>query len=119
MVNGSQRPLIRSVLMRRPRFDANRKFYATIGGRIAKARTGRQMTQEALAIKASLTRTSIINIEKGRQQILVHTLVDIAQALQIPVNDLVADTNDVDMHLRDKTRKGVEWVKSLTKDLKR
>jgi DNA-binding XRE family transcriptional regulator len=67
--------------MRRPRFDANRKFYAAVGGRIAKARTGR-MTQEALAGRTSLTRTSIINIEKGRQQILVHTLVDIAQALQ-------------------------------------
>jgi transcriptional regulator with XRE-family HTH domain len=105
--------------MRRPRFDANRNFYAAIGGRIAKARTGRQMTQEALAIKASLTRTSIINIEKGRQQILVHTLVDIAQALQISIGDLIADTNNVDMLLRDKTRKGIEWVKSSTIDLKR
>jgi transcriptional regulator with XRE-family HTH domain len=104
--------------MRRPRFDGNRKFYAVVGGRIAKARSGR-MTQEALAAKTSLTRTSIINIEKGRQQILVHTLVDIAQALQIPITDLVPDTDNVEMLLRDKTRKGVEWVKSSTLDLKR
>jgi transcriptional regulator with XRE-family HTH domain len=104
--------------MRRPRFDGNRKFYAAVGSRIAKARTGR-MTQEALAGKTSLTRTSIINIEKGRQQILVHTLVDIAQALQVPITDLVPDTDNVEMLLRDKTRKGVEWVKSSTLDLKR
>jgi len=103
--------------MRRPRFDANRKFYAAVGGRIAKARIGR-MTQEALATKTSLTRTSIINIEKGRQQILVHTLVDIAHALQVPISDLVPDTNNVEMLLRDKTRKGVEWVKSSTMNLK-
>jgi transcriptional regulator with XRE-family HTH domain len=104
--------------MRRRRFDGNRKFYAAVGGRIAKARTGR-MTQEALAGKTSLTRTSIINIEKGRQQILVHTLLDIAQALQVPITELVPDTDNVEMLLRDKTRKGVEWVKSSTLDLKR
>jgi transcriptional regulator with XRE-family HTH domain len=104
--------------MRRPRFDANRKFYAAVGGRIAKSRTGR-MTQEALAGKTSLTRTSIINIEKGRQQILVHTLVDIAQALQIPLTVLIPDTGTVEMLLRDKTQKGVDWVKSATIDLKR
>jgi transcriptional regulator with XRE-family HTH domain len=104
--------------MRRPRFDGNRKFYAAVGGRIAKARCGR-MTQEALAAKTSLTRTSIINIEKGRQQILVHTLVDIAQALQVPITDFVPDTDNVEMLLRDKTQKGVEWVKSSTLDLKR
>lgn len=104
--------------MRRPRFEGNRKFYAAVGGRIAKARTGR-MTQEALASKTSLTRTSIINIEKGRQQILVHTLVDIAQALEVPMADLVPDTDDFELLLRDKTRKGVEWVKSSTMGLKR
>jgi transcriptional regulator with XRE-family HTH domain len=104
--------------MRRPRFDANRKFYAAVGGRVAKARTGR-MTQEALAGKTSLTRTSIINIEKGRQQILVHTLVDIAQALQVPLTDLIPNTGTVELLLRDKTQKGVDWVKSSTIDLKR
>jgi transcriptional regulator with XRE-family HTH domain len=104
--------------MRRPRFDANRKFYAAIGGRIAKARTGR-MTQEALAGKTSLTRTSIINIEKGRQQILVHTLVDIAQVLHVPLTELIPDTDSVEALLRDKTQKGVDWVKSSTIDLKR
>lgn len=104
--------------MRRPRFDGNRKFYAAVGARIAKARAGR-MTQDALASKTSLTRTSIINIEKGRQQILVHTLVDISQALQVPMTDLVPDMDDVEMLLRDKTRKGVAWVKSSTIDLKR
>jgi transcriptional regulator with XRE-family HTH domain len=104
--------------MRRPRFDGNRKFYAVVGDRIAKARAGR-MTQEALAGKTSLTRTSIINIEKGRQQVLVHTLVDIAQALQVSITELVPDTDNVEMLLRDKTRKGVEWVKSSAIDLKR
>lgn len=104
--------------MRRPRFDGNRSFYAAVGRQIAKIRAGR-LTQEALATKASLTRTSIINIEKGRQQILLHTLVDISRALQVSVSDLIPNTEDLEIALRDKPQRGVEWIKSSTKELKR
>jgi transcriptional regulator with XRE-family HTH domain len=76
--------------VKRSRFEGNRTFYAAVGRRIAKARTGR-LTQEALAEKATLTRTAIVNIEKGRQQILLHTVVEIAQALAIPITDLLPD----------------------------
>ena len=74
--------------MKRSRFEGNKPFYAAVGRRIAKARIGR-LTQEALARKATLTRTAIVNIEKGRQQILLHTVVEIAQALAIPITDLL------------------------------
>src|SRR6516164_11463063 len=99
--------------MRRARFEENRDFYAAVGQRIAKARDGR-LTQEALAKKTALSRTSIVNIEKGRQQILLHTLVDIAQALQMPVAQLIPDTDSLEMLLRDKPQKGVEWIKTST-----
>ena len=94
------------------------KFYAAVGRRIAKARAG-AVTQEALAKKTSLTRTSIINIEKGRQQILLHTLVGIAQVLHVPLTDLIPDSDSLETLLHDKTRKGVAWVRSSTSDLKR
>jgi len=103
--------------MRRPRSDKNRNFYAAVGRQIARFRDGR-LTQEALARKASLTRTSIINIEKGRQQILLHTLVDISRALQVPISDLIPNTDDLEIALRDKPRKGVDWIKSSAKELK-
>jgi transcriptional regulator with XRE-family HTH domain len=74
--------------VKRSRFEGNKPFYAAVGRRIAKARIGR-LTQEALAQKATLTRTAIVNIEKGRQQILLHTVVEIAQALAIPITDLL------------------------------
>jgi transcriptional regulator with XRE-family HTH domain len=104
--------------MRRPRFEENREFYAAVGRRIPKARTG-SLTQEALATKTALTRTSIINIEKGRQQILLHTLVGIAQALRVPLTDLIPDSDSIEVLLRDKTRKGVDWVRNSTSDFKR
>lgn len=74
--------------MKRSRFEGNKPFYAAVGRRIAKARAGR-LTQEALAQRATLSRTAIINIEKGRQQILLHTVVEIAQALAIPITELL------------------------------
>jgi integrase len=46
------------------------------------ARVGR-LTLGALAQEAALTRTAIVNIEKGRQQILLHTVVEITLALAI------------------------------------
>jgi transcriptional regulator with XRE-family HTH domain len=104
--------------MRRPRFGENRDFYAAVGRRISKARAG-SLTQEALAKKTALTRTSIINIEKGRQQILLHTLVGIAQALRVPLTDLIPDTESLETLLRDKPRKGVDWIRSSTGDFKR
>ncbi len=104
--------------MRRPRFEENREFYVAVGRRIAKARAG-SVTQETLAKKTSLTRTSIINIEKGRQQILLHTLVGIAQVLRVPLTDLIPDSDSLETLLRDKTRKGVAWIRSSTSDLKR
>jgi DNA-binding XRE family transcriptional regulator len=104
--------------MKRRRFEENREFYAAVGQRIAKARIG-QLTQEALAKKATLTRTSIVNIEKGRQQILLHTLVDIAQALKMPVAELIPDIDpNIEMMLRDKPAEGLEWIKSATTKIK-
>src|SRR5262249_45024745 len=103
--------------MRRPRFQENRSFYAALGREIAQARSG-HLTQDALAKKAGLTRTSIINIEKGRQQVLVHTLVDIAHALEVSVVDLLLATNDPEVSLRDKSKKGRDWIKKSIDALK-
>ena len=97
--------------MRHARPQKNRDFYAAVGQQIAKNRVGR-LTQEVLGKKAGLTRTSIINIEKGRQQILLHTLVDIARALQVPISTLIPDVTNLEMMLRDQPKKAVEWIKS-------
>jgi len=100
--------------MRRPRFAENRNFYLAVGRRIAARRDGR-VTQEALALKAKLTRTSIINIEKGRQQILLHTLVDIANALQVSPIELIPEIDSIDTLLRDRPQKAVDWIKASTR----
>jgi transcriptional regulator with XRE-family HTH domain len=64
-------------------------FYRDIGRVILRVREERGLTQEALAALVSLTRTSVTNIEKGRQRFLVHTLVDFARALGVQPSDLL------------------------------
>jgi len=64
--------------------------YADIGKRIAAARLASGMTQEELGKAISLSRTSITNIEGGRQKILVHTLFHIATVLHVDVRELLS-----------------------------
>ena len=99
--------------MPRSRYETNKSFYVSVGQQIAKLRQPR-MTQEELAKILSLTRTAVINIEKGRQQILVHTLLDIARALDVSALELLPPKHDINALLRDKSAKGREWVISAT-----
>lgn len=46
-------------------------------------------TQQQLADAAGLTRPSIVNIERGRQKVMLHSLYSMAAALRVPVSDLL------------------------------
>lgn len=62
-----------------------------------------------------LTRTSITNVEQGRQKFLLHTLVDIAMALQVepagllPVPTAVSSLDDA---LKDRPAAEKKWILS-------
>ena len=64
-------------------------LYARIGRAIHEARRQHGLTQAELSSAVGLTRTSISNIEKGRQKILLHTFFEIARALGIDPAQLV------------------------------
>jgi DNA-binding XRE family transcriptional regulator len=74
------------------------------------------MTQDSLAKSVSLTRTSITNIEKGRQKILLHTLADIAAALSVNPADLIPVPDEqslrFDRMLKNLPATEQNWVKS-------
>jgi DNA-binding XRE family transcriptional regulator len=99
--------------------DDHRPFYEEVGRRIREARLRRKpkLTQQALAKQVGLTRTSITNVEKGRQKFLLHTLTDIARALQVDPASLLpvaaAEPNrHLDKALKDRTRTEKVWIKS-------
>ena len=66
-------------------------FYSGLGLRILETRRMRGLTQEKLAaaLDPPSTRSSIANIESGKQRVLAHTLLQLAQALQVTVSDLM------------------------------
>ena len=91
---------------------SNQTFYRELGRRIKDARKKSCLTQEALATKISLTRTTVTNIEKGRQQLLVHTLVDIAEALNVAPDTLLPESKapSIDKLLTAETPQAQEWI---------
>jgi transcriptional regulator with XRE-family HTH domain len=64
-------------------------LYRAIGKLVRLARERAALTQEQLAARVGLTRTSITNIERGRQKIQVHTLCAIAEAVGVPCSALL------------------------------
>lgn len=69
--------------------------YPAVGAAIARRRRELGLSQAALASAIGLTRTSISNIEKGRQKMLLHTFLDIATALAVPPEKLLVVTPSV------------------------
>jgi transcriptional regulator with XRE-family HTH domain len=67
------------------------ELYRGIGIRIRQERERRGWTQGELADRVGLGRTSMTNIEGGRQRLLVHQLWRIARALSIQARDLLPD----------------------------
>lgn len=59
------------------------------GRNLYNARDRKGLTQEKLAQLANLKRTSVTNIEKGRQSISLPALYDLAHALDMEVHDLL------------------------------
>lgn len=99
--------------------DNHQAFYQEVGRRIRDARKRRKppLTQEALGKLVSLTRTSITNVEKGRQKFLLHTLADIATALNVePAMLLPPSKGTVDQQLdealKNRPKAEKEWIKS-------
>jgi transcriptional regulator with XRE-family HTH domain len=64
-------------------------FYARVGKLIREARKRRGVTQEGLATLVSLSRTSLTNIERGRQKVQLHTLCRLAASLELTPDSLL------------------------------
>jgi DNA-binding XRE family transcriptional regulator len=69
----------------------NDPFYEAVGKHIHGFRVTRGLTQGELGLRLGppVTRASIANLENGRQRLLLHTAVQIAQILGCDLRDLL------------------------------
>jgi transcriptional regulator with XRE-family HTH domain len=71
------------------------------------------VTQEELARRVQLSRASITNIEKGRQRVLLHQLIEIADALDAKPSELMpSQQSQSDATMREDVARVVEMLKS-------
>ncbi len=95
----------------------SKSFYIELGQNVRMKREQIGLTQEALASQVALTRTSITNIEKGRQKLLLHTFVDLAHALNIEPSLLLpaitsGSKERFDAKLKEYSTSQQEWIKT-------
>ncbi len=77
------------------------KLNKHIGKRISELRQGVGLSQEGLSILAGISRTSIVNIEKGRHQPSLQTLYSIIQHLETDITSVLPSI-DAYQQMKDK-----------------
>jgi transcriptional regulator with XRE-family HTH domain len=92
-------------------------FYKDLGHRVRRARESQRLTQDELATRLSLKRTSITNIEGGRQQLLAHTLIQLADVLGVALEALLPARADAQRSLAEVLQHRSEheqrWIRAV------
>jgi len=70
-------------------------LYAEFGNRLAAARKRRRLSQAALGTLTGFSRTSITNIERGRQAVQLHHLYTFASVLGVLVEELCPKQTEI------------------------
>jgi transcriptional regulator with XRE-family HTH domain len=95
------------------------RFYVQLGRRIRAARTKAQLRQDQLGQSLGLSRTSVTNIEQGRQRLQVHHLALVSEALRVPIAELVDGltaeprTTDLPEEAKQLDPAAREWVRRV------
>ncbi len=97
------------------------RFYIEIGRRVRTARTS--ITQADLARALDLTRSSVANLEAGRQRIPLHTFLRLAEALGVEPSDLLpglasrSTGSVVDVDISDEPESTQEFIRGALASL--
>lgn len=102
-------------------------FYSAVGSKVRSARAGRGMSQGMLAQQIGFTRSSVANLEAGRQRIALHLFVRIARALDLEPAALLPEgafsaggsevLEELDEHLADTPETTREFVRGAVAQL--
>ena len=73
-------------------FAMEDEYYRRFGHSLRRVRKAAGLSQEDLAGAIGLTRTSVSNIENGRQKVLLHAFEKILRVLNVQPSDLLPET---------------------------
>lgn len=81
--------------VRLPEVDDSKldQFYVDMGKKIRAARDNAEMSQSKLARIIGFNRSSVANLEAGRQRVALHLFILIAEALHVEFTTLVPDVH--------------------------
>jgi transcriptional regulator with XRE-family HTH domain len=71
------------------------RLYKAVGERVRVARKGVDVTQDTLARLIGSARTSITNLELGKQHVPLHQLLAIADVLKVDLRELIPTVADL------------------------
>ena len=96
-------------------------FYSTFGKMLGETRRKRGISQEMLADELGLSRTTITNIEKGRQPVQLHTIYLIARLLSIDIKELLPSPTVMDLpnEVGELSVSRSEWLEQMNVKLPR
>lgn len=100
--------------------ETKKKLHMLVGSRIREARSGK-LSQEQLATKVNLKRTTITSLEKGHHRVALDTLWNIASILNLKLPELLPQPEEVNLTLKEIARMTLspaerKWYEALRKD---
>ena len=84
--------------------ETRKKLHMLIGSKVREARTGKY-SQEKLAEKINLKRTTITSIEKGNHRVALDTLWNIANILNLKLPELLPQPEEVNLTFAEIARR--------------
>jgi transcriptional regulator with XRE-family HTH domain len=96
----------------------NPKLFEIIGLKIKNFRENKKISQTELGDTVGLTRSSVANIESGRQKVQIDTLYNIAQTLEVEIQDLLPklvelNTQFLDINYNNLQEDEIDWLKKV------
>jgi transcriptional regulator with XRE-family HTH domain len=69
---------------------------AAFGARLRRARRSKDISQEELAVLVGLSRVTVATIEAGGQNVQLQHVFRFAQALDVPIDELIPSVQEID-----------------------
>lgn len=93
---------------------------AVIGKRLQSIRKRRGLTQKELGEKIGLTREAIASYESGRSHLMIITLIDMAAAMRVTVNEILGlEHQTMEITIPRRWAKRMDIIESLPESIKK